>query len=146
MRYVTKHHPKQKGKSYRREEGRVRLLVSRDAVRLHDLLSRQCVGVCVVVRGKFVRVHSHNLPRRNFHDLLYVLEEPLEVGDVLLPDVDLPLQEVVVEFHFVELGVDLSFLHKIKLQIFVFFEHFTLLSRGVELVEELVQLTFRQAQ
>ena len=128
---MFKHHTKQKGKSNCGKERRISFLVPRNTISLNDFLRRCCIRVYIIVGWEFISVYGNNLARRYFHDLLDVLEESLKVRNIFLPDVDFPFQEIVVEFHFIELGIDLSFFQKVELQVFVLFKHFTLFGRCV---------------
>ena len=72
--------------------------------------------------------------------LFDVLEQSLQLGYIFLLDVDFPLQEVVEEFHLIQLGVDLFLFHQVQFQVFILFEVGAFIGLCGKFVEELFNL------
>ena len=53
---------------------------------------------------------------------LYFLKGLFQTSDVLLPDVDVALEDAMMDGHLVEVIIDLSFFHDEEFSLFVFVE------------------------
>lgn len=140
MSNISKHNSKQEGEGDCGEEGGIGFLVPGYTISLDNFLCWAGVWVYDVVGWEFVGVNSHDLARGYFHLLFDVLEQSLQLGYIFLLDVDFPLQEVVEEFHLVQLGVDLLLFHQVQFQVFILFEVGAFIGLCGKFVEELFNL------
>ena len=115
--HVTKHDAKEEREGDDCEETRIGFLVLSYTISLNNFLSRCCEVVGGEVSRISISIGRHKLPHSMFGTFLELKKSSLQNLNITIPDINFPLHEIAIEFHFIQSYIDVFFLDDIQFQI-----------------------------